>query len=226
MASCSVLFDDNSNAIERAEIVFEIDQLEESYKDTTSDIIRDSVVLDSQGSVFTECATHVLKNFKMNKRGISREDLDYRLQDCWSVIGPGLLDLKNYMRGMGVSRERFLMEINQTNREEIINYVWRLTKMVLPFTMTNNSFGLVGASKILFSVLPEVVLPVENSQWKEIFKTVDLGDVLRFMISDIQKWESKTNLRLNTLDRTRRLTTLPAVYNVLAMIARPNSKSN
>jgi len=93
----------------------------------------------------------------------------------------------------------------------------------LPITMSKNSYGLVGASKILFSVLPELVLPVDNQQWKELFKTVDLGDVIRFMAQDIKRWESATGEKLNLMDPSGRLSTLPAVYNVVAMAARPNN---
>jgi hypothetical protein len=87
--------------------------------------------------------------------------------------------------------------------------------------MGETSYGLVGASKILFSVLPEIVLPVDNSEWLHVFKTVDLGDVLHRMVYDIQKWEGITGIQLNDLDYLKRLTTLPSVYNVMAMDARP-----
>jgi len=92
--------------------------------------------------------------------------------------------------------------------------------------MSKTSYGLVGASKILFSVLPEIALPVDNTQWKYVFKTVDFGDVLRFMVSDIQDWEGITGMQLNELDQSKRLSTLPAVYNVMAMRARPNNNDS
>ena len=77
-----------------------------------------------------------------------------------------------------------------------------------------------GASKILFAVLPEIVLPVDNKQWLDVFRTVDLGDVINCMVCDIQEWESATHSKLNEMDKQRRLTTLPSVYNVMAMGAR------
>jgi len=55
-----------------------------------------------------------------------------------------------------------------------------------------------------------------------VFKTVDIGDVINQMISEIKYWETATGARLNDMDRSGRLTTLPAVYNVMAMAARPN----
>ena len=87
--------------------------------------------------------------------------------------------------------------------------------------MGKTSYGLVGASKILFSVLPEIVLPIDNNEWLHVFKTVDLGDVINYMISDIQNWESMTGCYFNNMDNSNRLTTLPSVYNVMAMYARP-----
>ena len=87
--------------------------------------------------------------------------------------------------------------------------------------MGANTYGLVGASKILFSVMPEIVLPVDTKQWLSVFKTVDLGDIIRTMVSEIQRWESITGTSLDKLDDLKRLTTLPSVYNVMAMAARP-----
>jgi hypothetical protein len=90
--------------------------------------------------------------------------------------------------------------------------------------MGKTSYGLVGASKILFSVLPEIVLPVDNNMWLSLFKTVDLGDVLRGMILDIQQWEKVSGMKLNELDPQHKLTTLPSAYNVMAMAARLKNK--
>ena len=86
--------------------------------------------------------------------------------------------------------------------------------------MSKSSYGLVGASKILFSVLPEIVLPVDNQQWKELFKTVDLGDIIHQMTDGIKKWEDFSQQKLNEVDRLHNLTTLPSVYNVMTMNAK------
>ena len=87
--------------------------------------------------------------------------------------------------------------------------------------MGKTSYGLVGASKILFAVLPEIVLPLDNQQWLNVFKTIDIGDVIKQMVYDIQNWEKETQVKFNELDSSKRLTTLPSVYNVMAMEARP-----
>jgi predicted glycoside hydrolase/deacetylase ChbG (UPF0249 family) len=87
--------------------------------------------------------------------------------------------------------------------------------------MGETTYGMVGASKILFSVLPEIVLPVDNTQWIQVFRTVDLGDVIREMTKEIELWEKDTGEKLDLIDQQQRLTTLPSVYNVMAMKARP-----
>ena len=55
--------------------------------------------------------------------------------------------------------------------------------------MSETSWGLVGASKLLFSALPEVALPVDNIQWRKLFKTVDYSDVICLMGNEIIEWE-------------------------------------
>ena len=37
------------------------------------------------------------------------------------------------------------------------------------------------------------------------------------MVLDIQNWEKVTGNKLNEIDHLKRLTTLPSVYNVMAM---------
>ena len=132
-----------------------------------------------------------------------------------------MIEINNSVRKSGLSRDRYLLELSVQEREGLIAEIWLITKKLLPFTMGKTSYGLVGASKILFSVLPEIVLPIDNDEWLHVFKTVDIGDVLHRMVFDIQKWEGITGRQLNDLDHSKRLTTLPSVYNVMAMDARP-----
>jgi len=134
-----------------------------------------------------------------------------------------LIEINNSVRKSGLPRDRYILELREREREGLIAEIWLITKKLLPFTMGKTSYGLVGASKILFSVLPENVLPIDNAQWLHVFKTVDIGDVLRRMVFDIQKWEGITGRQLNDLDLSKRLTTLPSVYNVMAMLARPKT---
>ena len=221
MITCNILFDKNDLALTPGYIVNFIKDFGESYKDTTRDIIRGSRVLDRDGDVFCDCASRLLSNFGMKRRGPFHGESKEKLLDCWQKIGPNLLEINHLVRNSGLSRDRFLLEISDLQRDELLPEIWLLAKELLPFTMGAYSYGLVGASKILFSVLPELVLPTDNTQWTRLFKTVDLGDVIRFMAKDIQKWEARTNKQLNDLDPSSRLSTLPSVYNVIAMAARP-----
>lgn len=193
------------------------------YTDATHRIIRKSKELDRKGDVFIECASFILSNFGMTRGGRFKEYGKQKeiLLNCWNEVGDSLFRINNSVLKSGLSRDRYLLELNEDKREELIANIWLITKQILPFTMGEYSYGLVGASKILFSVIPEIVLPVDNSQWLNVFQTVDLGDVIRRMASDIQRWENATEKKLNEVDYSKRLTTLPSVYNVMAMAVRP-----
>jgi hypothetical protein len=157
----------------------------------------------------------------MTRRGPFHKNCSERLRGCWDAVGADLIEINNSVRKSGLPRDRYLLELSDRDRHGLTSKIWQITKKLLPFTMGKTSYGLVGASKILFSVLPEIVLPIDNNEWLHVFKTVDIGDVLNRMVSDIQEWEAITGSQLNDLDHSKRLTTLPSVYNVMAMLARP-----
>jgi hypothetical protein len=221
MSSRELLLDSKGHAISPFEICERIIAFGESYKDTTKEIINKSKVLDNSGDVFIKCASRILSNFGMTRSGPFQGNCNEILQSCWNAVGANLIEINNSVRKSGLLRDRYILELSVQGREELIAEIWLITKKLLPFTMGKATYGLVGASKILFSVLPEVVLPVDNVEWLHVFKTVDIGDVIRGMVFDIQKWEGITGKQLNDLDPSKRLTTLPSVYNVMAMDARP-----
>jgi hypothetical protein len=225
MNTIEILFNATGYAADPDEIRKKIMAFGESYNQATKEIIVDSEVLDNDGNVFINCASRILVNFGMTRSGPFHGDCEERLHDCWNAIGVNLKEINNSVRKSGLYRNRYLLEINEVEREGLIAEIWDITKKLLPFTMGATTYGLVGASKILFSVLPEIVLPIDNTQWLRVFKTVDIGDVLRRMVLDIQRWEEITGNQLNNMDPTNRLTTLPSVYNIMAMNARPNNIS-
>ena len=200
------------------------------YNKAVVDIIEWSAVLDNEGEVFLRCATRILTNFKMTRNGPFK-GLKFNetgqvvngqvLKKCWEVIGTELLEIKDYVNNTPTYPGRFLLDSSQKNRDKVIRQVWSSTKKILPHTMGKQSYGLVGASKILFSVLPEVILPTDNIQWKQVFKTVHLGDVIKTMVTDIELWEKATSEKLDLIGTNKKISTLPAVYNVMAMSARP-----
>lgn len=227
MSSCDILFDEQG-AVKPETITERIVAFRDKYKNATKDIIRDSRVLDKDGKAFIKCASRILSSFGMTRSGpfkgagiAGKTNKKKILSECWDAIGGRLLEVNKSVLESGLSRDRYLLEPCEPERAQLMAEVWLMTKQLLPFTMGKTSHGLVGASKILFSVLPEIALPIDNAQWTYVFQTVDLGDVISRMVSDIQRWEQKTNRQLNELDQSKRLTTLPSVYNVMAMDARP-----
>jgi len=225
MISRNILINAKGNVIAQSIITKEIEKFGASYCDAIKEIIVDSKVLDDNGERFVKCASRILSNFKMTRSGPFHKNTNERLRACWDAVGTDLIAINKKVRKSWLHRERYLLELSEPAREELIAEIWRITKRLLPFTMGKTSYGLVGASKILFSVFPEIVLPVDNAEWLHVFKTVDLGDVLHYMVSDIQKWEEITKERFDELDPLKRLTTLPSVYNVMAMAARPETES-
>jgi hypothetical protein len=136
-------------------------------------------------------------------------------------VGEDLLSIKSFLDKEELKpKSRTLLLLDSSKRTEAVSEIWRVFKKLLQITMSKNSYGLVGASKILFSVFPEIVLPLDNAQWLNVFKTVDMGDVIILMAKEISEWERYTGEQLQNLDYSE-VTTLPAVYNVMAMKARP-----
>jgi len=227
MSINNILFTSADEAITPHEISEIITRF--GYNDAVAKIIQNSKILDKNGKVFVKCAAIILSNFGMTRSGpfkgvkiAKNGDVNHKeiLLDCWNEIGDRLIEIHNSIHQSGCSRDRYLLELSQSKREELIAEIWLITKQLLRFTMGKTSYGLVGASKILFSVLPEIVLPIDNSQWLRVFKTVDIGDIIKSMVFDIQRWEYDTGEKFNETDYSRRLTTLPSVYNVMAMAAR------
>jgi len=220
-----ILFDADGRAIAPEVVRGVIQRFPDAYKKSTQDVIQESQQMGNNGQHFIYCAKRILSSFGMTRGGLFRRaNLEDQLQLCWGAVGPALLRINRSVLDSGLSRDRYLLELGQQERERLISDIWATTKQLLPFTMGDTSYGLVAGSKILFSVLPEIVLPIDNAQWLRVFKTVDLGDVIRHMALDIQRWEAITGSRLNELDRSGKLTTLPSLYNVMAMDARPKQE--
>jgi len=223
MRSDRILFISNGQAITPEKVRDKIARFGDSYINAIYKIIQDSKELDIDGKVFIKCTSLILSSFGMTRSGPFKKGKNKNiLLDCWSKVGSSIIEIKNSVLKSGCSRDRLLLELDQQQLEELIANIWMIMKKLLPFTMEKTTYGLVGASKILFAVLPEIVLPIDNSQWLNVFKTVDIGDVIRRMVFDIQRWESITGEKLNEIGYSRGLTTLPSVYNVMAMAARPD----
>jgi hypothetical protein len=201
-----------------------------SYDRMVRFIIENSNVIDE--TVFKRNVIKLLINFKMTRRGVFQGidmtdgelivDPDNVIKKCWNATHDALIEAKGLLQAQNIPlKTRILLLLPQNVREHIINLLWTSLKNLLLITMTDNSYGLVGASKILFAVFPEIALPVDNTEWKQLFKTVDYGDVLKLMTHEIMEWENATGRKLDECDARQPTLTLPAIYNVMAMEARP-----
>ncbi len=145
-----------------------------------------------------------------------------KITDCWNQTKTELKEVKKILKQSNCQpRSRTLVLLDSLSREKVASILWQAFKKMLPITMGKNSYGLVGASKILFSVFPEIVLPLDNAEWLHVFQTVDLGDVINRMAEETKAWEKATGSQLQNCDKEEPQFTLPAVYNVMAMEARP-----
>ena len=219
----------NSKPIPAEKIANSVKNFGRSYDRTVRKIIKDSNILTEE--IFKKNAATLLINFRMVRNGPFRgikvnggkvEDPKGRLKACWNETKDELLLVKTLLNNKKIDpRTRTLLLLDEDTKKQIMLNVWSAFKKMLPISMGKHSYGLVGASKLLFSIFPEIVLPVDNAEWLSIFKTVDLGDVINLMADEIAKWEGETGKNLNQCDCLTPQLTLPAIYNVMAMKARP-----
>jgi len=230
--SYKILFNGNET-ISPEEISNCIEKFGDSYTKAVTKIIRSTNSLDLNIDIFIKNSAILLNSFGMARSG-PFQGIKYdhgkvggskrKLKACWDAINRDLLFVRKLLDEQNLRpRSRALVQLEKDSRTEVVSYIWSAFKKLLPITMGNYSYGLVGASKILFSVFPEIALPVDNSMWLNVFKTVDFGDVIHTMADEIIAWEKITGKQLQTCDYSEN-TTLPAVYNVMAMEARPKSK--
>jgi hypothetical protein len=233
--SYQILFDKEKPLLPR-EITRCIHDFGPRYAETVSTIIRNTKESALDKQLFLRNSAILLSNFKMTRRGPFKGvsfkkgnkceviDPHNKLHECWSCAGEDLLTIKSLLNNEQLEPSpRTLLLLDSTLRTEIVSEIWQAFKKLLRITMSKNTYGLVAASKILFSVFPEIVLPVDNAQWLNVFKTVDFGDVIILMAKEIAEWERYTGKQLQNCDYSE-ITTLPAVYNVMAMKARPGNK--
>ncbi|MFC1524021.1 hypothetical protein ACFL6N_04440 [Thermodesulfobacteriota bacterium] len=201
-----------------------------SYNATVRKIILNTNELDEV--IFKANAVRLLNNFGMARSGPYKGikllksgkivDPKNNIAASWNAINAELKLAKNILQiSKCQPRTRTLVLLNSDTRIKVVSILWGAFKKLLPITMGKTSFGLVGASKILFSVFPEIVLPVDNAEWLHVFKTVDFADVTYRMADEIMAWEKSTGKQLENCDRGNPQLTLPGVFNVMAMKARP-----
>jgi len=224
----NILFDNRSNPLKADYIKKCIEGFGESYNATVCEIINNSRKGIDEEIFFKNVAT-LMPNFKMTRAGPFKgvkysigkvKDPNGQIAACWEGISNNAVKLRNFLDLHKKDRARVLIEILRPTQNEVASELWEMFKKLVSLCMGKNTLGLVAASKVLFAVLPEVALPIDNAQWRRIFKTIDYGDIIRLMAEEITEWERRTGKRLDSCD-SQPLTTLPAIYNVMAMKSKP-----
>jgi hypothetical protein len=227
-----ILFDISSgNPIDASSTQQKIIGFSESYDTVVKKIIGGSVHLD-EDSFKTNLAT-LLPSFGMTRNSLFR-GLKIKkntvvgpihvLDKCWTESRDKLQDLKQEMcKNVSVDRSRAILELQAEPKNRVIAKMSRLCDKLEWTTISGRRIGRVGASKILFAVLPEAALPVDNDEWDHVFKTHSYGKVLSTMIEEINEWERNCKLHLEMLD-SKLPTTVTSIYNVMAMSERDRIK--
>lgn len=204
-----------------------------SYQNVVEKMVIESEKLNEE--TFKRNMAVLMPPFKMTRRGAFhglRID-EGKLSDpnnvtglCWDQIGDELQELKGYLQAnLSCPRSRVIVDLPSKSRDHVIEVTAKLFEKLEKVYVKSSRVGRVGASKILFAALPEIALPVDNLEWKQVFKTNRYDAILSRMSNEIIEWEKMVDKRLETLS-PHTSTTLPAIYNILAMATRNLTRAN
>ena len=224
-----ILFNGQGKPIKAGDVKKSIGAFGYGYNVTVQFVIDNSEDgLDKR--IFFENVARLMPNFKMTRGGPFRgvtysggrvQDPNGQINSCWKGVGDGLVQVRKIIDAHHrKNRSRALVDMSESVRKEITAELWEIFKKLEAICRGKTRFGMVAASKVLFSVLPEVALPIDNSQWIELFDTIDYRDIIRLMALEIKVWEKTTGQKLDFC-YPRYHFTLPSTYNVMAMRARP-----
>lgn len=235
--SFRILFHENGDPVDPRCIERFIWAFPKSYRDVVGSIIQKSERLDEE--VFGWSVARLMPSFGMARRGafhgvrLSKNDavIDKTgvIDLCWKQIGDRLQTLKEFINEESCPRNRVLVSLTPDSEDYVIKKSSKLfedlRKVVVKTRGSRTSrVGPVGASKVLFAVLPEITLPVNNAEWRYVFKTKEYRNILLTMITEIKEWEKKTGDHLETSDPHPKAT-LPGIYNIMAMSVRDMLKT-
>jgi len=202
-----------------------------SYQNVVERIIMKSERLDKR--TFGYNLAELLPSFKMTRAGAFHglrkkgklSDPNNVISLCWDQIGEELQELKGYIKAnASCTRSRIIADLSPKSRDHVIEVTTKLFEKLNNVCVRSSRVGRVGATKVLFAALPEIALPVDNLEWKQVFKTDKYNVILSTMANEIIAWEKRVHKPLETLS-PRAATTLPAIYNILAMAARDLTKA-
>ena len=221
-----VLFESSGDPRSSIYISYCVARLERHYAQAVQETIRSTETSIDFG-VFSKSAVRFMATSHMTRRGPFQgvrlvrgkiHDPEGILNRIWDAIGKPILKLKRLLLNAGgLDRTRMLIEMPEPAIDRIVEDLRRMFKRLLPLCRGVKTPGLSAASKILFSVFPEIALPVEKACWKDLFHAVDYVDIIRLMRTEISAWESRSRKRLNDCDPQGSIT-LPVFYN--AVVAR------
>jgi len=224
----NILFDPKGNPIPRKKIETCVKTFGQGYRGTVQDII----VRSQQGltrDIFLHNVAQLMPNFKMTRRGRFKgvkyhrgviQDPNGQIDICWSACGQDVLQIRAFLAQQNIDRRRIIVDMPVASRRQVIIDLRRTFNLLIPVCMGKVTNGLVASSKVLFAVLPEITLAVDTIQWQKVFKTIDYGNIIDLMADEIVAWEKQTGQFLDTCDPSPDAT-LPTIYNVMAMKARP-----
>lgn len=227
MKSFKVLYNQNGSPIDAQRIKRLVSEFSESYDKVVKKIITDSATVNRD--TFRANVATLMPSFSMTRRGAFHglkivggtiRDPNHALDICWTQLGGELQNLKKYTsENTSGRRSRAILELSPKSRNYVIGRISELFEKLKWTSVKGSDIGRVGASKILFAVLPEIALPVDNAEWDYVFRTDNYGRLLSTMIDEINEWEAKSQTQFESLDSPP--TTIPSIYNVMAMAARP-----
>jgi len=205
-----------------------------SYQNVVERTIRKSERLDK--ATFGSNLAELMPSFQMTRAGafyglgITEKgtpiDPNNVINLCWNEVGEELQELKDYIKkNASCPRSRVMTDLSPKSRENVVKVTAQLFEKLKTLYVRSSQVGRVGATKVLFAALPEIAVPVDNLEWRQVFKTDSYGEILTTMTSEIIEWEKIVHKRLETLSPLA-TTTLPSIYNILAMAARDLTKAN
>jgi hypothetical protein len=205
-----------------------------SYQNVVEKIIMKSERLDKR--TFGYNLAILMPSFKMTRAGAFHglrivekgipTDPNNVIGLCWDQIGDELQELKDFIKAnASCSRSRVIADLPPKSRDHVIKVTAQLFEKLKNVCVRSSQVGRVGATKVLFAALPEIALPVDNLEWKQVFETDKYDAILSTMANEIIEWEKRVHKPLESLS-PHTATTLPAVYNILAMAARDLTKAN
>ena len=157
----------------------------------------------------------------------SRKDMTFSdpngvIERCWDVAGKRVQRLQKFIqqKDMG-KRSRVLVEFDAQTQEYVIKELSEIFERLKKIKIGKSFVTRVAASKVLFATIPEIAIPIDKAEWDYVFETEKYEAILTIMINEIKEWEIKTEEKLESVDN-KKPTTLPSIYNVMAMSARPS----